>query len=53
MKALDLRSGAALCVAGLLAEGETIIEDIEYILRGYEQIDRDFRNLSAKAYIVD
>lgn len=50
VKALDLRSGAALCVAGLMAEGETIIEDVEYILRGYEHIDEDFRNLSADVW---
>lgn len=52
VKALDLRSGAALCVAGLMAEGETIIEDVEYILRGYEHIDEDFRNLSANVWFV-
>lgn len=52
VKALDLRSGAALCVAGLKAEGETIIEDAEYILRGYEHIDEDFINLSADVRFV-
>lgn len=52
VKALDLRSGAALCVAGLMAEGETIVEDVEYILRGYEHIDEDFRKLSANVWFV-
>ncbi len=38
VKALDLRAGAALVVAGLAAEGVTEIEDIRYIERGYEKI---------------
>lgn len=48
VRALDLRSGAALVVAGLMAEGYTMIEDAEYIERGYEHIDTNMRNLSAK-----
>ena len=38
VKATDLRAGAALVIAALIAEGETIIEDVEYILRGYEDM---------------
>lgn len=37
VKATDLRAGAALVVAGLMAEGETEISDIEHIDRGYER----------------
>src|SRR5699024_6787718 len=36
--ATDLRAGAALIIAGLMAEGTTEIEDIEHIDRGYENI---------------
>ncbi len=38
VKANDLRAGAAMIIAGLVAEGETEITDIEYIDRGYEQV---------------
>jgi UDP-N-acetylglucosamine 1-carboxyvinyltransferase len=36
--ATDLRAGAALVIAGLIAKGETTIEEVEHILRGYEGI---------------
>lgn len=38
VKATDLRAGAALLIAGLMAQGTTYIEDIHYIERGYENI---------------
>lgn len=38
VKATDLRAGASLVVAALAADGETIIKDADYILRGYDQI---------------
>ncbi len=38
VKSNDLRAGAAMIIAGLVAEGETEITDIEYIDRGYEQV---------------
>jgi UDP-N-acetylglucosamine 1-carboxyvinyltransferase len=38
VKADDLRAGAAMIIAGLIAEGKTEISDIEYIDRGYEQV---------------
>lgn len=44
----DLRAGAALVVAGLVAEGETSIEDINYIDRGYEKLEEKLTNLGAK-----
>ncbi len=43
----DLRAGAALVIAGLVAEGETVIDDIRYIERGYEDFDIKLRNLGA------
>lgn len=39
VRATDLRGGAALVIAGTVAKGETRVEDIEYILRGYEKFD--------------
>lgn len=47
VEALDLRSGAALIIAGLAATDSTIIENGNYILRGYQSIDGDMKNLSA------
>ena len=45
--ASDLRAGAALIIAGLMAEGETEISNIHYIERGYENIDERLRELGA------
>lgn len=47
VKALDLRSGASLIIAGLMAQDTTIIENADCILRGYEHIDKDLQELSA------
>ena len=47
VKARDLRGGAALVVAALAAEGETVIEDCRHIERGYEDICRDLSMLNA------
>ena len=43
----DLRSGAALVLAGLNAEGETAVSGIEYIKRGYSHFDEKLRSLGA------
>jgi len=48
VKSTDLRGGAALVIAGLEAKGITTIENIEYILRGYENFDKKLRDLGAK-----
>ena len=45
VKATDLRAGAAMIIAGLAADGETIIDDIFHIERGYEGIDAKVRAL--------
>lgn len=45
--ARDLRGGAALVIAGLMAEGETVINGCQYIDRGYEDICRDLAMLGA------
>ena len=43
----DLRAGAALVLAGLAAEGITLVDDIRYIERGYEDFDEKLRSLGA------
>lgn len=43
----DLRAGAALIIAGIIAKGETQLYNIEHIDRGYEHIEEKFRNLGA------
>ncbi len=48
INATDLRGGAALILAGLIAEGTTTISDIDYILRGYENIIHKLSNVGAK-----
>ncbi|MGN0438953.1 MAG: UDP-N-acetylglucosamine 1-carboxyvinyltransferase [Lachnospiraceae bacterium] len=48
VKAMDLRQGAALVVAGLLCKGYTTITDIIYIMRGYEDIVRDLKCLGVE-----
>ena len=45
--ARDLRGGAALLIAGLEAVGETVVDGLSYIERGYEDVCRDFRLLGA------
>ena len=47
VEAEELRGGAALVVAGLAAEGRTVIKNRHFIERGYENICRDLRNLGA------
>ena len=56
VNATDLRAGAAMVIAGLCAEGETEIEDIYHIERGYEEIVSKLRALGAdieKRYYPD
>ena len=50
IRALDLRAGAAMVIAGLAAEGVTQIEDIQYIERGYENIVEKLVGLGADIY---
>ncbi|QSX05022.1 UDP-N-acetylglucosamine 1-carboxyvinyltransferase [Sedimentibacter sp. zth1] len=47
VKAMDLRAGAALIVAGLVSKGITEITDIHHMDRGYENIENKFMNLGA------
>ncbi len=48
VEATDLRAGAALVLAGLMAEDATIVENISHIDRGYENLDLKFRGLGAR-----
>lgn len=50
VRAKELRGNAALIMAGLVAEGETVVEDCQYVKRGYEDICRDLKNLGAMIY---
>lgn len=52
VNATDLRGGAALLVAGLLADGVTIIDNIAYILRGYDEIMEKLTKVGAKIEII-
>ena len=51
--ACDLRAGAAMVIAGLAADGTTVIEEIEYIERGYECLVEKLRGLGAQIKRVD
>lgn len=43
----DIRAGAAMVLAGLRAEGETVITDVRYIERGYDRLEKKLRSLGA------
>ena len=51
VEATGLRGGAALVLASLNAKGKTIISNIGYILRGYENLDEKLRELGANIYV--
>jgi len=51
--ATDLRAGAAMVIAGLIAEGTTYVEEIEHVLRGYENIIEKLTNVGAKIEIIE
>lgn len=53
LRAKDLRGGAALIIAALQAKGVTEILEVDYILRGYEEIEKKLRKLGAKIYIEE
>jgi len=51
--ATDLRASAALILAGLIAEGETVIDRIYHLDRGYESIEEKLSNIGAKVRRID
>jgi UDP-N-acetylglucosamine 1-carboxyvinyltransferase len=53
LTASDLRAGAALVIAGLAADGYSYIDEIKYVLRGYEDFDEKIRNLGGEIEIAE
>ena len=53
VNAPDLRAGAALVIAGLAAEGITVVDDIVYIQRGYEALEEKLTKIGAKIARVE
>ena len=51
--ATDLRAGAAMVIAGLIAKGTTIVNEIDHILRGYENIVEKLTQAGAKISIIE
>ena len=51
VKATDLRGGASVVMAGIAAKGITKVENIEYILRGYEKFDKKLQNIGVDILI--
>lgn len=53
VEATDLRAGAAMLFAGMIADGTTVISNIEHILRGYENIVDKLSNVGASIKIIE
>ena len=53
VKATDLRAGAAMILAGLVADGETEVGELYHIDRGYTNIEEKFRKLGANIYRIN
>ncbi|HFI0505180.1 TPA: UDP-N-acetylglucosamine 1-carboxyvinyltransferase [Streptococcus suis] len=53
VKATDLRAGAAMVIAGLMAQGRTEITNIEFILRGYSNIIEKLTELGADIQLIE
>lgn len=53
VKATDLRAGACLFLAGLKADGVTEIKNVEYVLRGYENIIEKLTHVGAKIELIE
>ena len=50
--ATDLRAGASLLIAALIAKGTTTIDNIEFILRGYEDVINKLKQIGAKIELI-
>ena len=53
IRSFDLRAGATLIIAGLIAQGETIIDQAEIVDRGYEKIEERLNKLGAQIKRID
>lgn len=51
VEATDLRGGATLVLAGLVAKGQTTVTNVEHILRGYEALDRKLNKIGANVQV--
>ena len=51
--ATDLRGGASMVIEALIAKGTTQIDNVDYILRGYEDMDKKLKSLGAEIKIVN
>lgn len=51
--ATDLRAGAALIIAGIIANGKTEVHNLQHIDRGYENIEQKFKNLGANIQRIE
>ena len=49
----DIRAGVGMVIAGLSAEGETVVTDVQYIERGYDRLEEKLKNLGAKISRVE
>ena len=52
VRATDIRAGAALVLAGLVAAGETTVEGIEHVHRGYDDFENRLKTLGAKVQVL-
>ena len=52
VSATDLRGGASMLICGLIAEGTTIVDNIHFILRGYDDIVEKLSNVGAKIELI-
>ena len=53
VRATDLRGGASMVICGLIADGVTIVDNIDHILRGYEDIVGKLESVGANIEIID
>ncbi len=53
VNATDLRASAALVLAGLVAEGETLIGNVGQLLRGYEKMEEKLKGLGCEVYLLE
>ena len=53
LKAMDLRGGAAFIIAALMANGDTVINDVKYIDRGYERIEERFHKVGVSVQRIE
>ena len=53
VRAKDLRGGISLVIAGMYANGKTKVDNIEYILRGYDNLDNKIRSLGGRIHLYN